>query len=255
MHDRSKPRDEPRVSMSWDGHRGGFLLPVGHLVRGCPPFAHRAFVSWGPSPWTKHGQPAKCSAPSGRSQPRRSMPKPSAMSTAYPRSRSPIRRAAVGRRWATRATNPGVSMPWDSGGTGCGSCPPGTSAGSISPIRRHPMSSSHVPAAATSRARPASAYRPAGGDRPRQPSAPGRVPPRPAGLNSKVVCLGSRRRGCFTAGHRRGTAEVHRIGRCTVYASSIPREWRSLSREACTCECNGRRVAANRDSTLFRQTE
>ena len=37
----------------------GFLSRSGSLERGCPPFAHRSFVTWGPSPWTKRGQPAR----------------------------------------------------------------------------------------------------------------------------------------------------------------------------------------------------
>ena len=48
--------------------------------------------------------------------------------------------------------------------------PPGTSAGSVRPTRRQPTPSSHLPACATSRTRPGSAYRPRGGDRPCQPS-------------------------------------------------------------------------------------
>ena len=77
------------------------------------------------------------------------------------------------RRWvgggqrARRATRFRIS--WD-GRAPWSRYPPGTSAGSISPICRQPMSSSHVPASATSRTRPGSAYRPAGGDLPRQPS-------------------------------------------------------------------------------------
>ena len=35
----------------------GSSPPVGRLERGCPPFAHRAFLLGGPSPWTKRGQP------------------------------------------------------------------------------------------------------------------------------------------------------------------------------------------------------
>ena len=85
--------------------------------------------------------------------------------------------------------------------------------------------------------------------------APGRAPPRPVGLNAKVVCLGSLRRRLFTAGHRLGTAEVQRIGRCTVYVNSILCERRSLLRVACANESNGKRLKANRDSTLFRRSE
>ena len=62
----SKPPAASGHSMSWNRRRGGFLPPVGRLERGCPPFAHRAFVTWGPSPWTKRGQPARRSAPSRR---------------------------------------------------------------------------------------------------------------------------------------------------------------------------------------------
>ena len=47
----------------------GFPFSVGtprRLERGCPPFAHRSFVTWGPSPWTKRGQPARHRGSSGR---------------------------------------------------------------------------------------------------------------------------------------------------------------------------------------------
>ena len=92
-----RARRTPRFPRCCDRRAVGVSFsPVGRHERGCPPFAHRAFVAWGPSPWTKRGQPARRSVPSGRSQPRRSMPKPSALSTAYPRSRSP---KSQERRW------------------------------------------------------------------------------------------------------------------------------------------------------------
>ena len=70
--------------------------PDRRLVGGCSPFAHRAFVTWGPSPWTKRGQPAKRCDSFGGSRPRRSGSKPSALSTAYPRSRSPNQKSGGG---------------------------------------------------------------------------------------------------------------------------------------------------------------
>ncbi len=48
--------------------------------------------------------------------------------------------------------------------------PPGTSAGSIRPMRRQPLDSSQLRGMATSHSRPASAYRPGGGARPFHPS-------------------------------------------------------------------------------------
>ena len=64
-------------------------------------------------------------------------------------------------------------MSFDSRGAFVGTgYPPGTSAGSIRLTRRQPSRSSHVPGSATSRTRSGSAYRPGGGDRPRQPSNP-----------------------------------------------------------------------------------
>ena len=61
--------------------------------------------------------------------------------------------------------------------------------------------------------------------------------------------------GLLHWGHRWSTAEVHGIGQCTVYVSSILGEWRSLSREGWGFGCNGRRVEARRDHTPFRPDE
>ena len=45
------------------GAVGVSFPPVWRLGRVCPPFDHRAFVTWGPSPWTKRGQPRQAPCP------------------------------------------------------------------------------------------------------------------------------------------------------------------------------------------------
>ena len=163
----------------------GFPSPIGCLVGGCPPFAHRAFLLGDRRRGRSVDNPAGTRPDGDRAG-------AEAERVVHGRG-PPIRRAALGRR-------------------------------------RHPGA---VLARATRAGPPAAA----------------------AGGSEFEGCLPGISAVPLHCGHRRATAQADKIGRCTVYVSSIPCGWRSLSRVSCTCECNGRWVAANRDSTLFRPGE
>ena len=116
---------------------------------------------------------------------------------------SPVEQAAVGRRWTTRATNPGSDVlgwvPW------------------WFPFPdRAPRWVAHPSPTAPSLL----------GDRRRGRSVdnPPSALPRPDGVNCDGRCRSRARcprRGCFTGVTGGVTAEVHRIERCTVYVNSI----------------------------------